>query len=259
MWYYENNPAVSIETRRWFIQYACDDKLLDCESWHIIEKILAKTQPIHPGGLIHGVALNLGANTEDALEAGSVCEMYYSGCSVTDDLQDGDTDEYLKDVSYPLRLNAQLQLLCLVSVRLETLTKKYGQTHLATELYRTLCIMLTGQRFEIERNPWTIDTYEKVARYSAGEQFSTYMKIAALSTGEKHPQLYQFGHAIGTLLQVIADLETEDTRFINFSKEEKTTFLAKIIDEVTISVAPLAASIKKQTEELINRCNLANQ
>ncbi len=247
-----NNPAVSLSTRRWAVGLAREGLLLDESSWRVIERILLKTAAVHPGGLVHAAARMHGAPEEHALIAASACEMFYGGCSAGDDLQDGDTDAYLDGVPFSLRLNAQVHLLSLVEARLQDLP--CGSEMDRPRPFSTLAAMLTGQRMEILRNPWNIDVYERVARLSAGEQFSFYLHTAACAAGCSINALRGFGYALGTLLQVIADLESGDERFIAFPQARRDNLLHRLIEEVQWAVRPLGGLLDEQVKELLLRC-----
>lgn len=243
-----------MSTREWGVQMSRTNTVLDPPCWRAIESILMKSADIHPGGLVHGISLEYGSTNDDALVVGSVCEMFYAGCSVTDDIQDGDSDKYLGDYTLAEQINAQLQLLSLVSLRLDSIKKTSRSMSTVRRLYETLSIMLTGQRYELVRSPWNIEIYEKVARLSAGEQFATYFELALIPTQYDHSMLKALGITIGMLLQVIADIETRDDRFLLFPKEERRMFVKKIVDESILLSQNIPASIKVQVEELVNRC-----
>ncbi len=218
---------------------------------------------MHPGGLVFGLARDLGADTELSLAAASVCEMFYAACSVTDDLQDGDTDEYLGHLPMSLRINSQIQLLSLVAVRFQEVVERIPQPNcqeLVQEVYRTLSVMLTGQRMEILRAPWDIGVYETVARLSAGEQFATYMKIASVCADRKPEAYCRFGNAVGVCLQVLADIETADTRLTALPGEYVSLLLLKVTDELS-QAAMLCENefVTTEAERLLERCCGAQQ
>jgi len=242
---------------------AATGTVLDKPSWEILQPILDKTRGVHPGGLVYGLALDLGGSDPRALLAGSVCEMFYSACSVTDDLQDGDTDEYLGHVPLPLRINVQVQLICLVAVRLNELalwvSPDLGRS-LLVDAYRTLSIMLTGQRLEITRDPWNKRSYEKVAELSAGTQFELYMKIAAAAADHSPDDLARLGHAIGTFLQHTTDEETDDDRLLTLGPVASSNLRSRFALELKTAAAKCESEfINREIDGLLKRCRTRPQ
>jgi hypothetical protein len=162
-----------------------------------------------------------------------------------------------------LRINAQVQILSLVAVRLHELARQIDPDlgrELLLEPYRTLSIMLTGQRMELVRNPWDIATYEAVARLSAGEQFGTYMRIA-VAAGEKTADVWiEYGRAFGTLLQIVTDLESKDPRLTKLPVNLVTDLCNRIQNELTCASKMINMDfISYQTTGIEKRCSLVFQ
>jgi hypothetical protein len=253
-----NNPAVGLATRTWLGVQAETGKILDPACRRLVQRVLDKVRGIHPGGLAHGLALELGAASERALLVGSICELFYAACSVTDDLQDGDTDAYLGDLPMSLRINAQAQLLGLVAVRLHELARLLPAEEgrdLMAEPYRVFAIMLTGQQLELTRDPWDVTTYEIVARLSAGEQFGLYASIAARAAGAPAEPWVAFGRCLGTALQIAADIESADERFVGLPRDPVADFVQRVEGELVDSAKAtgLAFAID-HAEGIVQRC-----
>jgi len=255
-----NNPAVSLCTRAWLGEISESRTLLDAECRLLLQPVLDKVKAVHPGGLVFSLARELGVDEERAFVAGSVCEMFYAACSVTDDLQDGDTDAYFGAVPMPLRINAHAQLLSLVAVRLAELVETLEPEQrcaLMLEPYRTLSIMLTGQRLELTRDPWDIAAYERVARLSAGEQFGTYFRIAVAPAGLSADPWVEYGRSFGALLQMVTDAETGDTRLLGLPRDQSVRLGECLIIEVSRGANGSATMLLDElTKGLVKRCRL---
>jgi hypothetical protein len=139
-----------------------------------------------------------------------------------------------------IRMNAQLQLMCLVSLRLEELWVALGERARcgwAVELNynRVLALMLTGQRLELTRDGWGAGAYQRVAELSAGEQYAFYFRLIAAASDGRMNEWSETGHALGTLLQLVADWESADERLMSLGQdtavEFRTRFTHKIVDQ----------------------------
>jgi hypothetical protein len=222
--------------------------------------ILNKVKDVHPGGLFFTLALDQGASPEMALHAASVCEMFYAACSVTDDLQDGDTDEYLGHLPMSLRMNAQVQSICLATIRLSEyaiLIDSNQSRTLVSDVFRNLSSMLTGQRKEIVRDPWTMKTYESVAVLSGGKQFVSYMRISCCAAGivNVDPWLRWAG-AFAVLLQYVTDLETHDDRLFVLESKTRESWCKRWVQELNTSQAQLDNSLlERHAKALVRRCD----
>ncbi|MDJ0762973.1 MAG: hypothetical protein QNJ97_08300 [Myxococcota bacterium] len=251
-----SNPVINLATRKWLGRLARQGEILDPPSWDIIQRMIDRCHQVHPGGVIHDLALELGAAQEPATIAGSSAHVFYAVCSVTDDLQDGDTDDYLADVPMSLRINAQSHLLCLMADRLAELTESLGTADssvLIAAVYRTGATMLTGQRLEIVRDPWTMEAYEQVARQSAGAQFRAYFCLAAMAAQVPQNPWDLFGQAFGALLQVVVDIESKDERLLALSKNARAALhkkfaleLTEVAQEVGAAGAAIAAALLRR-------------
>lgn len=254
----QNNPVVSRSTRAWLGSISETGTILDPECLLLVQPILDKVRQVHPGGLVFSLTRELGGSLDKALHAGSISEMFYAACSVTDDLQDGDTDAYFSDVPMSLRINAQVQLLSLVAVRLAELAETLdpgARCALMLEPYRTLSIMLTGQRLELVRDPWDIATYERVARLSAGEQFGTYLRIAAESAGVRSEPWVFWGRSFGALLQIVTDDETGDSRLKCLPEDEAVQLSRTLFEELSLDLGACATTLRNDlTQGLRKRC-----
>jgi hypothetical protein len=249
MWDMRNNPAVNLATRRWLGAQAREGELLDRPCWNTIQKAIDKCKPNNPGGMVHDLALELGAASEAALVAGSIAEMFYAVCSFTDDIQDGDADAYLPGVPLSLQLNAQSQLLCIIAVRVRELGPLIGDRaadDIALDLYRTGAAMLTGQHLEITREPWNAGSYERVARLSAGRQFGHYYFVAAATGGADREPWVELGRCLGALMQLIIDRESNDERLLQLPgpdiEQLETTFTGEL-DRAADRAGPLGRRI----------------
>ena len=252
-----NNPSVSLATRRWLDRLAQEGILLDPESRNLVERAINKCSRENPAGLVHDLARDLGAQSDLALLAGSVSEVFYAVCSLTDDLQDGDAEAYLGPISPALGLNVQSHLLCLVAVRAGELAREIGGEagmDLVVDIYRTGAAMLNGQRMEIARDPWNIKVYETVARLSAGEQFSTHLALGALAAHADPAPWRRLGRAYGTLLQLVADHESADLRLAKLPADDVKELWSRLTAELERDSLGLGDHAHEHTLRLLKRC-----
>jgi len=253
-----NNPAVDLSTRRWLDRLVTEGELLDTASRAIMDRAITRCLKVSPGGLVHDLARGLNASPTLALLAGSVSEVFYAVCSLTDDLQDGDAEQYLGPISPALALNVQSHLLCLVAVRANELETEIGSDRsgqLVLDVYRTGAAMLLGQRMEIARDPWTVGVYETVARLSAGEQFGTHLAIGAAAARVDTAPWRQLGRSYGTLLQLVADRESRDPRLEVFPAQEVRDLLSRLIRELERDSCGLGDQAHEHAQKLVARCH----
>jgi len=253
-----NGPAVDLSTRKWLDGLVIEGALLDAASRSLMERAITKCLRVTPCGLVHDVARGLGAPPDLALLAGSVSEVFYAVCSLTDDLQDGDAEPYLGPIPPALAWNMQSHLLCLLAVRANELASKLKETRrrdLVTKIYATGAAMLLGQRLELTRDSWTIETYEKVARLSAGEQFGLHLLLGALAADVEPEPLRRWGRAFGTLLQLVADVESQDSRLVRFPTEERGELCSRLTRELERASLGLEDRVREHAQWLIARCH----
>lgn len=236
---------------------AREEEVLDFGSLALMEKSIAECLRVNPAGMVHDLAIDLGASSEIALLTASVVEMFYAVCSLTDDIQDGDATAYLGDASLALQINTLTHLLCLVAVRcqeLEVLLESRRGSEIVTEVYRVGATMLTGQRMEIERSPWKIEQYERVARMSAGVQYGLYFQLAAACAEVEEVAWIEFGRAFGALLQLVSDMESEDLRLTVLDRGDTASLKICLIHELRDVAVPLGDFAILLGEGLIQRC-----
>jgi hypothetical protein len=252
-----NNPSVGLATRRWLERLERERILLDPISRNLIERAVTKCLRVSPAGLVHDLARDLGARPDLAVLAGSVSEVFYAVCSLTDDLQDGDTEDYLGPISPALRLNIQSHLLCLVAVRAGELAREIGGEagmDLVVDVYRTGAAMLNGQRMELIRDPWNAEVYETVARLSAGEQFGTHVALGALAARVDPAPWRHLGRAYGTLLQLVADYESADPRLTELPAGDVKDLWSRLTGELERDSLGLGDHAHEQALRLLKRC-----
>lgn len=254
-----NNPMVGLATRAWINSLAEQGDVLDPDCAALVTVALEACSRVHPGGMVHDLSVREGVKSELALLAGSVAQLFYAACSATDDLQDGDSGRYFDStVPLALRLNAQLQLVCAVSLRLEELLAATCTADEAARRvlnpYRVLSIMLTGQRLELTRQPWGTSQYERVARLSAGEQFAFYFSLVAVVAGTPLNFHSTLGAAFGSLLQLVVDCESRDERLTCLPPDEVRALAMTFVDEVRVVAGPIAATAAPVVEHLLGRC-----
>jgi len=230
------NPRVSLCTRNWL--WSLIDKCLDEPCYRMLLKIVYQTRWEHPGGAVYEYALELGASGEHALVAGSAAEIFYAACSAGDDIQDGDASEYM-ECSYALQLNAQAQLMALVTGRIRAITTLPQDTF---DPHEALVFMLTGQRMELCRgDDWNVGDYMFVARASAGMEYRSILRMAVMAyladnrMGAERglmEAVEALGVWVGMGLQLYADARTKDERLFSFSDAEIAKMKLDVIEGI---------------------------
>lgn len=240
---FRNNPSVSLFTRRWLSELAENNSILDNASMDLMFPAIDAVSQIHPGGTVYDLAIDLGAREIPALTAASAAEMFYAVCSLTDDLQDGDSDSYYGTTPYAMRLNAQSHLFCLAALRqsdlIPFLSNQTSDFDFYRDLFFTGAVMLNGQRLELECKTWTLPDYKRVADQSAGEQVAFYFGLAAAIAGQNTSQWKNLGRSIGIIGQLISDKEVGDIRYISIPSNEMSTFWESSINDLKQASAPL--------------------
>jgi hypothetical protein len=242
------------------VEISSHSTLLDDASRELILIALDNCRATSPCGMVFDHAISLGATTDKALLAASVSELFYGVCSYTDDLQDGEADDYMNDVSFALRLNTQAHLFCLVAVRARELAVNMAEMtglEMVVGIYRTGAAMLNGQRMEIVRDTWNVETYEVVGRRIAGDQYGAQLSLAACAAGVDPGNWARFGHAFGTLLQLVVDKETGDERLLVLENSDIEVLKKRLTAELKEVIFPLGAAAEKFTEALLKRCSNA--
>ncbi len=207
--------------------------------------------------MVFDLSVSLGARLDTALMAGSVAEMYYSVCSLTDDIQDGEVDDYLGDVSFSLQINAASHLLCLIAVRAEEFSQSLDiedGSAIVSRLYRTGAAMLNGQQMEIIRDPWNVETYETVALLSAGEQFGSYHWLAAIAADVPTRPWAEFGRAFGALLQYVTDHESNDSRLTALPRDDALSLQSRMINRLESSAVAIGDEAQQRVQDIVDRC-----
>lgn len=252
------NPAIGLENRKWLVKMSADNYFLDDISRDIIIRVLDKCRKYSPCGTVYEIAMSCGSTKEMAEKGAAISEMFYALCYFTDDIQDGDTDEYMYDVPFSIRLNTQAQMLCLMVKRVQEMARKMAPKdglEMVVDIYGTGAAMLNGQRKELARAPWNIEVYEEVARLSAGEQYAVHFGLAARAAGAETEVWRRFGRAFGTLLQVVVDAETGDERLTMLEAEKVVVLKKKAIAELKEASIPIREKTKRYQEALLDRCS----
>jgi hypothetical protein len=212
-----NNPAVHLETRRFLYRLIDEESALDEPCAALLTKALERVKDVSPSGWVFLLADALGARREDAIEAASFAEMYYAMCSFTDDVQDGDAQGYMGDADDGILVNTLAQLICVTVVRGGRLAARFGNRRTVHELSQAFlagAVMLRGQRMELLREGWSVESYRKVAVLSAGRQLDVYFRLAALAAGVSPEPFFGLSDPLGILVQMKHDRETSDERLI---------------------------------------------
>ncbi len=165
----------------------------------------------------------LGAPRERAMEAASFVELYYTMCSFTDDVQDGDAPVYMPDIDAAMHVNIMMQLLCVTVARGCHLARASGDENGLWEMenaFLTGAAMLRGQRYEMTREEWSVDRYRLVAELSAGRQFELYLRMSAIASGVAPELLAPPGVPLGVLVQLKHDMASGDDRLDGLPSED---------------------------------------
>ena len=222
-WLGSPSPAVDLCTRGWLLELERSSDVLDEGSRELVERALDRALEVTLAGFVFRLALALGAERDRALEAASFAELFYAGCSTVDDVQDGEAGDYLGELPPALRVNAAFMLLTLAMARLGELCPQ-----LVAPCFLRATAMLTGQRLELLRQGWSVETYRRVARLSAGSEIRVMVAVAAVAAGLAHEPLEPAADALGELIQIETDRRTGDPRLLALPAREVAAYEAEV-------------------------------
>ena len=137
-----------------------------------VEQVLDHFREGTPGGLVYALALREGASQHHAESAGVSADLWYAACSLTDDIQDGESD-YAGD-TLAEQVNVQSLLICLAFLSL-------GALGLGERFALRGVGMLSGQYEEISTEIWSLEKYNDVGMKIAGYAFGLYMILVAVA------------------------------------------------------------------------------
>ena len=174
-----NNPAIGLYTRKRLWKLVSEDAL-DKSSAQLIEKVLAKTRPGSQAGWVWAMASALGASQEHAFLAASATEMLSGAIDIVDDVEDGDAQSWLPELSQAELVNLSVHLFTLAQLfiaEVDQVAEMGGE--LNAQAGRLISAMATGQYLEIKREEWDVASYERVAILTVGRQFALNFHLAS--------------------------------------------------------------------------------
>lgn len=245
------NPYVSQQTRAWLSVLADRGDVIDIPSVSLLWPALRACHAKHPGGFCYEMALAMGTEQSVAASVASACEIFYTACSLSDDIQDGDASAYLPE-RLSLQINAQGHLLALIAERIATLPIASGHAdRWVTEAYHILAQMVMGQHREIVRCPWTVQDYARVARLSAGTQMGLYVGLVGWASGA-HPHqiaaMRAWGGCFGACLQVVWDHYEMDDRLLGLDASDMTKMTKEMVLTLQATLDSLPGALRSVVE-----------
>jgi hypothetical protein len=210
----DNQAGVGLATRS-LIQGWRAEGLLDEAAVGWVNCALRKSRPGSPGDWVFALGERLGATRERALHAGSVAELFHAAVDLIDDIQDGDAESWLPELSAALRINTALHLIATSSMAAARLEPSLPGT-----LHASFCAMLTGQGREIARRDWTFAAYVDVSNRIAGCQIALYLHAASAAAGKDPGKLLAIADPLALLMMIHHDLASADERLLCFDPIE---------------------------------------
>jgi hypothetical protein len=218
----------------------------------MVDAALERVRSGSPAGWVYFLAESLGARHDDAMAAASFCEMYYAMCSYTDDVQDGDAASYMPETDGRLLVNTVAQIICLTATRGCILAERFREEDVLEEVsfaFRTGATMLTGQRIEIVREGWNVDSYRQVAVMSGGRQFDVYFRMASLAAGVSSEPFLHLSDPMAILVQMMHDRESEDERLLGLPPED----VQGLREQARHDLEQAAARVPEESRNVIAR------
>jgi hypothetical protein len=232
------NPAVGLETRRALRRWVAAG-IVDEASATLIERALDKSRHQSACGWAWLLAEALGAPADRALRAAVACEWVYAAVDVTDDVQDGEAGAYL-DAPWAIQVNTCTHLLTLALHAVCEL----GDVELTREVSALLSRMACGQRIEIARQDWTIESYVRMAHLTGSCQFEIYFRACAWAAGCDLAPLAALARPLGLLIHIAADERSADPRWATLAINETSALRAEAC--TTLTAAQTALSVPAQ-------------
>lgn len=230
-----NNSYVGYCTRTYISEY------IDRDLFNAVENTLYAIRPNSPSGMVYGLIMDGNGDDDIAEMCGVAVELWYAACSLTDDIQDGESEYAGKTLSE--QINVQSILICLSF----TLFSKLG---LSNYVSNSGVEMLKGQYIDIAYKKITAEDYCILSRAIGGKAFGTYFLTCARGIYgidvEKMNGYRIFGEAYGFLLNIIVDRDTKDKRWCNLENYEKNWILDRAVSYFeTIAVEKDFEKIKR--------------
>lgn len=244
-----NNGFVGINTRC-FLVSCVNSGVLNNETLFCINRALDFNRERSPSGTIYDLSIILGASKIDALNAGSLCELWYACCSLTDDIQDG--DGYYVDDDVSIQVNTQAQLICLSFQFMNRYFKE-----MVGDFSSSGCLMLSKQYFDLKRGGnWDEVIYKDVANGISGVAFGNYMKVATVAANLDHRErekFVRFGIKFGEMLQLCVDYKQRDERLLNLNVDSLLDWGFKLNNELGGIMKDIGLERVKPVAEILKR------
>lgn len=244
-----NNGFVGINTRC-FLVTCVEDDILNNETLLYINRALDFNRERSPSGTIYDLSIIFGASKIDALNAGSLCELWYTCCSLTDDIQDG--DGYYVDNDLSIQVNTQVQLICLSFQFMNRYFKE-----MVGDFSSSGCLMLSKQYFDLKRGEnWDEVIYKDVANGISGVAFGNYMKVATVAAdldSFEREKFVSFGIKFGEMLQLCVDYEQNDERLFSLDVDSLLEWGFKLNNELGGFMKDIGLERVKPVAEVLKR------
>lgn len=235
-----NNPAVLMALRQ-DIRSLIAEGALDEPSAALVLRAAEKSAKRGPAGWLYALGQALGAPAERALQAAAVAHVIYTAFDVTDDVQDGDSGDYLADLSPAVQVNVAVHLWVLGGLLTERFAARGSGLGAAAfaEFSRAFC----GQRLDLTRTSWCTAAYESMIRGIGGAQFVVYGLLVAEAASLPLDTLRDFAVTLASLVQLESDHTSHDARITSLPTSEISALRERLRRDLraALAAAPAAA------------------
>jgi hypothetical protein len=238
-------------TRGWLRSLITEGDL-DEASYALVTRVLEKCTRGSFALFSFDLAVGLGAEMQEALEAASLSELIYAAVDYADDLEDGDAAGYLAEVPEPIRVNLSHQLLALAMARAVETESILARPGLARACGRALCAAASGQRAELTREGWSAETYARVAEWMGGRQFECYLRAAAAGARVGDELLVPIARPLAITMLSKHDEASGDARLLSLPAATMEALREQARQELRSAAAALPEAAGRVVERLIN-------
>lgn len=219
--------------------YLNDLKTISPGHMDAYDRVLSHIRPNSPCGLIHSLCLKEGAEIERSNLMAISAELFYAACSLTDDIQDGESDYAGKTLAQ--QVNIQASIICAAF-------SIFGRMGLSSSIGDYGVAILDGQHIELSKT-LDINLYAEYTLKIAGLPFGIYMAMVPTAKRDLKnvEHWYDYGKYLGKAIQICTDHETKDPRWHRLSKPERLNYFLEI-----------ETGFEKKSETLPNHTELVN-
>jgi hypothetical protein len=240
-----DNLAVGLETRRGLRRWVAAG-MLDEPSATLVERALDKSRSTSASGWALRLAQALGAPEDRAMHAAVVSEWVYATVDVTDDVQDGDAFCYLA-VPPAVQINLSVHLVALALYA----ASSFCDLELTRQASALFSRMACGQRLEIARDDWSVESYERMARLTGSCQFELYFRVCAWAAGSDPTSLLALAQPLGILIHMAADGQSHDPRLGSLEPADTRALRSRACSELAVAQAAIPVAARRALATLL--------